>query len=226
LKGIIQWVSERHAVDTDLIMYDRLFKSPAPGKDGNFLDDINKESKVIISNAKLESSLKDAIVGSVYQFLRVGYFKAVEIDNTNKKYVFSRVVTLKDSWSNPEGGSGEDSEVQLKSESSSDKISSPIDDEILNVDIRVGKVIEVNKHPDADGLYVSKIQCDVDDKIEPRTVVSGLVNHVTPEELNQKKVLVVCNLKPIKMRGVLSEGNMRYYNISDDLCVIILHSCI
>ncbi|KAG8249435.1 Tyrosine--tRNA ligase, cytoplasmic [Homalodisca vitripennis] len=78
-------------------------------------------------------------------------------------------------------------------------------DEILphRLDIRVGKIVEVSKHPDADALYVEKI--DVGDK-EPRTIVSGLVQYVPIEEMQGRSVLVLCNLKPAKMRGIESCG--------------------
>lgn len=59
------------------------------------------------------------------------------------------------------------------------------------------------QHPDADSLYVEKI--DVGEP-EPRTVVSGLVQFVPKEELQDRLVVVLCNLKPQKMRGVDSQG--------------------
>ncbi|XP_046393086.1 tyrosine--tRNA ligase, cytoplasmic [Ischnura elegans] len=71
------------------------------------------------------------------------------------------------------------------------------------LDIRVGKIVEVNRHPDADALYVEKI--DVGES-EPRTIVSGLVNYVPIEEMKDRFVVVLCNLKPAKMRGVESNG--------------------
>uniref|UniRef100_A0A452TS29 Tyrosine--tRNA ligase n=1 Tax=Ursus maritimus TaxID=29073 RepID=A0A452TS29_URSMA len=71
------------------------------------------------------------------------------------------------------------------------------------LDIRVGKVISVDKHPDADSLCVEKIDVG---EAEPRTVVSGLVQFVPEEELQDRLVLVLCNLKPQKMRGVESQG--------------------
>ncbi|KFV40370.1 Tyrosine--tRNA ligase, cytoplasmic, partial [Gavia stellata] len=71
------------------------------------------------------------------------------------------------------------------------------------LDIRVGKVISVQKHPDADSLYVEKI--DVGEP-EPRTVVSGLVQFVPKEQLQDRLVVLLCNLKPQKMRGVESQG--------------------
>ncbi|EDW41760.1 GM24400 [Drosophila sechellia] len=71
------------------------------------------------------------------------------------------------------------------------------------LDIRVGKVVEVARHPDADTLYVLKIDLS---EAQPRTIISGLVKFVTQEELDQRLVAVLCNLKPSKMRGILSEG--------------------
>lgn len=71
------------------------------------------------------------------------------------------------------------------------------------LDIRVGKIITVEKHPDADSLYVEKIDVG---EAEPRTVVSGLVQFVPKEELQDRLVVVLCNLKPQKMRGVESQG--------------------
>nr|XP_042700665.1 tyrosine--tRNA ligase, cytoplasmic isoform X2 [Chrysemys picta bellii] len=71
------------------------------------------------------------------------------------------------------------------------------------LDIRVGKVISVEKHPDADSLYLEKI--DVGEP-EPRTVISGLVQFVPKEQLQDRMVVLLCNLKPQKMRGVESQG--------------------
>lgn len=71
------------------------------------------------------------------------------------------------------------------------------------LDIRVGKVVEVSKHPDAEALYVEKIDLGEE---EPRTIVSGLVNFVPIEEMQNRMVVVLCNLKPAKMRGVESKG--------------------
>uniref|UniRef100_A0AAQ5YLQ1 Tyrosine--tRNA ligase n=1 Tax=Amphiprion ocellaris TaxID=80972 RepID=A0AAQ5YLQ1_AMPOC len=71
------------------------------------------------------------------------------------------------------------------------------------LDIRVGKIISVDKHPDADSLYLEKI--DVGEP-EPRTVVSGLVAYVSQEDLQDRTVLVLCNLKPQKMRGIESQA--------------------
>ncbi len=75
-------------------------------------------------------------------------------------------------------------------------------DDFSKVDLRVGKVLECMQHPDADRLLVSQI--DTGDKV--RQVVSGIASYYTPEEFVGKSVLVVTNLKPVKLRGILSEG--------------------
>ncbi|VDC00785.1 unnamed protein product [Peniophora sp. CBMAI 1063] len=70
------------------------------------------------------------------------------------------------------------------------------------IDLRVGHIIDVKKHPDADGLYVEQI--DFGEETGPRTVVSGLVNYVPIEKMQDKWLVGVCNLKPANMRGVKS----------------------
>uniref|UniRef100_A0A6B2EJ44 Putative trna-binding protein n=1 Tax=Phlebotomus kandelakii TaxID=1109342 RepID=A0A6B2EJ44_9DIPT len=77
----------------------------------------------------------------------------------------------------------------------------PID--VGRLDFRVGRIVDVARHPDADTLYVEKIDCG---EPQVRTVVSGLVKFVPLEEMRDRLVVVLCNLKPAKMRGVTSEA--------------------
>ncbi|XP_060066818.1 aminoacyl tRNA synthase complex-interacting multifunctional protein 1-like [Ylistrum balloti] len=82
----------------------------------------------------------------------------------------------------------------------------PVEPEKMDVsrlDLRVGKIVEVEKHPDADTLYIEKV--DVGEE-QPRTVVSGLVKHVSLEEMKGRVAVFMLNLKPAKMRGVLSQA--------------------
>lgn len=72
------------------------------------------------------------------------------------------------------------------------------------IDLRVGFIQKAVKHPDADSLYVSTIDCG--DEEGPRTICSGLVKHVKIEDMQQRHVVVVCNLKPVNMRGIKSQG--------------------
>ena len=61
------------------------------------------------------------------------------------------------------------------------------------VDLRVGLVRSVKNHENADSLFVEEIDLGED---LPRTVVRGLLKYMKPENLLNKKVIVVCNLKP------------------------------
>ncbi|KAJ7044107.1 hypothetical protein C8F04DRAFT_943027 [Mycena alexandri] len=70
------------------------------------------------------------------------------------------------------------------------------------IDLRVGHIVDIMKHPDADGLYVEQI--DIGEETGPRTVVSGLVNYIPIEQMRNKYLVAVCNLKPANMRGVKS----------------------
>ncbi|XP_018377922.1 PREDICTED: tyrosine--tRNA ligase, cytoplasmic [Trachymyrmex cornetzi] len=72
------------------------------------------------------------------------------------------------------------------------------------LDIRVGKIVEVKKHPNADSLYVEKI--DLGESSGPRTIVSGLVNFVPLNEMENRMVIVLANLKPANLKGISSYG--------------------
>jgi aminoacyl tRNA synthase complex-interacting multifunctional protein 1 len=72
------------------------------------------------------------------------------------------------------------------------------------VDFRVGFIQKAVKHPDADSLYMSTIE--MGDQDGPRTICSGLVKHVSLEDMQERYVVVIANLKPVTMRGVKSCG--------------------
>ena len=74
--------------------------------------------------------------------------------------------------------------------------------ESFPLDLRVAKISEVKEHPDADKLYVLQIDLGK----EKRQLVAGLRDYYSIEELRNKKIIVVCNLKPAKLRGIKSEG--------------------
>ncbi|QDX80727.1 glutamine--tRNA ligase [Denitratisoma sp. DHT3] len=111
VKGNIHWVSARHAYQSEVRLYDRLFSMPAPGArrmgddagdpeglERNFLDDLNSNSVQTIV-AQLEPALKDAAPEDRFQFERHGYFVADRVDSRPGAPLFNRAVTLKDSWS-------------------------------------------------------------------------------------------------------------------------------
>ncbi|KAL3202314.1 hypothetical protein MRX96_012097 [Rhipicephalus microplus] len=79
--------------------------------------------------------------------------------------------------------------------------SKPVD--VSRLDLRVGRIMSAVKHPDADSLYVEQV--DVGEE-KPRTVVSGLVKFVPLDKMQNRMAVLLCNLKPAKMRGVTSEA--------------------
>lgn len=81
------------------------------------------------------------------------------------------------------------------------------------IDLRVGHIIKAERHPNADSLYVSRIACGDPEGTENtsefegrvvRTVCSGLNGLIPLEEMQDRKVVAVCNLKPVTMRGIKS----------------------
>ena len=101
-KATLHWVSAQHAVDCEVRLYDRLFRSEAPEDAGDFIADINPESLQVIEGAKLEPSVRGAAHLSRYQFERLGYF-CVDPDSTGDRLVFNRTATLKDTWAKVAG---------------------------------------------------------------------------------------------------------------------------
>ena len=76
-------------------------------------------------------------------------------------------------------------------------------DDFFKVDMRVGVVKEARKHPDADKLLHLTIDIG---EAEPRSICAGIVGAYEPEKMIGRKVAIVANLKPRKMRGILSQG--------------------
>eukprot|EP00798_Chlamydomonas_sp_ICE-L_P022930 gene22930-30109_t len=71
------------------------------------------------------------------------------------------------------------------------------------LDIRVGTIVKVGPHPNAESLYLEEIDLGEE---KPRQVISGLVKFVPLDKMENRRVLVVCNLKPAKMRDIISYG--------------------
>jgi glutaminyl-tRNA synthetase len=99
VKGTLHWVSAKHALDTEVRLYDRLFlkENPDDVEEGqDYTDSLNPDSFKTIQG-KLEPFVKKANPGDKFQFERLGYF-CVDKDSGQNKLVFNRTVTLKDSW--------------------------------------------------------------------------------------------------------------------------------
>lgn len=95
VKSTMHWVSARHAVDVTVALYERLFSAPVPGDDtGEPLDDLNPNSRTLLSDAKAEAALAATSPGEVVQFERLGYFAHDPI----QPLLFHRTVGLRDEW--------------------------------------------------------------------------------------------------------------------------------
>ena len=84
-------------------------------------------------------------------------------------------------------------------------------DPFTKLELRVGIIEEVNEHPDADSLYAMS----VDIGGEKRSICAGLRDHLSVEELEGRKVLIVANLKPAKFRGIDSLGMVLASDLAD-----------
>ena len=89
-------------------------------------------------------------------------------------------------------------------------------DDFAKLELKVGLVLESKPVEGAKKLLVSQIKIGK----EVRQIVSGIAQYYKPEELVGKKVVVVTNLKPVKLRGVLSEGMVLCASKGDNLCIV------
>jgi len=97
VKGNIHWLSVAHSVAGEVRLYDRLFRVANPGTRRDFLEDLNPDSKKVIT-AYVEPALAQAKPEERFQFERHAYFVADQKDHRPGKPVFNRAVTLRDSW--------------------------------------------------------------------------------------------------------------------------------
>jgi glutaminyl-tRNA synthetase len=100
VKSTIHWVSAEHALDAEVRLYETLFTREDPNQveEGqDFTANLNPQSLEVLTDSKLEPSLRGAKPGTGYQFERLGYF-SVDPDTTPEKPVFNRTVALRDTW--------------------------------------------------------------------------------------------------------------------------------
>jgi glutaminyl-tRNA synthetase len=103
VKATIHWVSADHAKEAEVRLYDHLFsKEDADAvPDGiDWFTNVNPKSLEVLTNCRVEPILANAQIGELYQFERLGYFCVDSLDSTERKLVFNRTVTLRDSWAN------------------------------------------------------------------------------------------------------------------------------
>ena len=106
-------------------------------------------------------------------------------------------------FSGNENNEKNDEDMKTSKASKEAKKANPIETFLEKVVLRVARIMEVSRHPDADKLYVLKVD---DGRVQDRVILSGLVGFFTEEELINKVIVIADNLKPRKMRGVDSNG--------------------
>ena len=88
----------------------------------------------------------------------------------------------------------------------------------MEVELRVGRIMSVEDHPDADRLYVVNLD---DGSEQGRTICAGIKAYYSPDELLNKMVVFVANLKPRSLRGVVSEGMMLAADDGNDVVRLV-----
>ncbi len=91
-------------------------------------------------------------------------------------------------------------------------------EDFYKLDLRIARIIEVIEHPNADKLFLLKIELGS----EQRQLCAGLRGHYTAEQLVGKNIVVVANLAPRKVRGELSQGMLLAASNEDQSKVILL----
>ncbi len=97
VKSTLHWVSAKHAIETEVRLYDRLFTKENPDDD-NYLQYLNPDSLKVLKPCYVEPSLANAAPGYRCQFERLGYFCVDSRDSKPHAMVFNRTVSLRDTW--------------------------------------------------------------------------------------------------------------------------------
>ena len=100
-----------------------------------------------------------------------------------------------------------------KVEENTEKKESLAEEFARRVILKVSKIVEVEKHPNGDKLYILKLDCG---EPEPRQIVSSIVPYYTIDELMGRNIVLVSNLKPANFRGVKSYGMLLAASAADD----------
>ena len=97
VKGTIHWVSAEHAKDAEVRVYNSFYNTPSPGRDRDFIEDINPNSLEVLENCKIEPDLIALDDNVPIQFERLGYFYK-DPDTTPEKQIYNRTISLRDTW--------------------------------------------------------------------------------------------------------------------------------
>lgn len=93
-------------------------------------------------------------------------------------------------------------------------------EEFKKLEIKVAKIKEVTEHPNADKLYVLKIDVG---ELQEKQIVAGIRNFYKPEELIGKEIVVINNLEPAVIRGVESQGMLLAASDENGISIVTPH---
>ncbi|MCP4569790.1 MAG: glutamine--tRNA ligase/YqeY domain fusion protein [FCB group bacterium] len=98
VKGTLHWVSAAQAKKVEVRFFERLFTVENPLADEDFKSSLNPDSRRVLTSCLIEPFAAEAAPGTLFQFMRQGYFYLDSIDSTAEMPVFNRTVSLRDSW--------------------------------------------------------------------------------------------------------------------------------
>jgi len=167
---------------------------------------------------KIDPALRNLAVGTP---IVVGGDILYEINKSEEEKKLSKADASKNKKASYEEAQRLKKERKAKEKAAQKNNGVPSDQSIFTkMDIRAGQVTKVWHHPDADKLFCEEI--DVGEESGPRQIVSGLRDHYTLEEMQDRKVLVVCNLKAAKIAGINSNGMVLAAKSNDEKHVEIV----
>ncbi|ESO03614.1 hypothetical protein HELRODRAFT_191890 [Helobdella robusta] len=189
-----------------------------------------KQEVILLRNRLIEAETKNGVVQvPMPPSMQFSYSANTFTSVLPKKDVSSCVVgSIKNAQSKtpkteikaqPVKKAEKESNVQ-KTQAKTEKVAQSSESAVVDVsklNMKIGKIVSVSKHPDADTLYVEQVDLG---EGKNRTVVSGLVKHVPIEELQNRFAVFLTNLKPAKMRGVMSEGMIMCASTSEKVEII------
>lgn len=181
---------------------------------------IREEKKLMVENAKLKKDIEDLKRQLLEKERRRGVREVAVPSADSSVQCASKPSAPQPSAPAPSSAapattappaSNSEAKKKVKAEKKGEKLEKkgaapPQEDakvDVSRLDLRVGRIVSAEKHPDADSLYVEQVDVG---EAAPRTVVSGLVKHVPPEQMQNRMAVLLCNLKPAKMRGVVSQA--------------------
>jgi glutaminyl-tRNA synthetase len=219
VKATLHWVSADHSLNAEVRLYNHLFlkANPADEKDGaDFKTHLNPNSLETLTSCRVEPTLKGATPRTRYQFERLGYF-CIDPDSSDGTLVFNRTVTLRDTWAKIQKIEEEISPLADKREGLMSIDKEITMDDFSKIDMRVAVIREASLVEGSKKLI--RLMVDVGEGRLRQTFAGVRPTYPNPEKLIGKKVIIVANLRPRKMKFGLSEGMLLSGGDSENPCL-------